>query len=228
MIKIYGKNAVKEAVLNKAQLEVIYVDSNDFKLQDFLKKNNVKYVLKNKLELEKLFGPNHQGIGAIRADYKTYDITYFLQEKPNKRVLILDGINDPHNLGAIIRSVDAFGFMGIILGNNRSVPITPTVVHVSTGAIEYVPLCYVNSLNHAVKTLKDNGYWIVSAEAFGTTKIKDISPDRNIALIIGSEGFGISKTLLKESDYVVAIEMKGHVNSLNASVSAGILMEQLK
>lgn len=77
MIKIYGKNAVKEAVLNKAQLEAIYVDSNDFKLQDFLKKNNVKYVLKNKLELEKLFGPNHQGIGAIRVDYKTYDITYF-------------------------------------------------------------------------------------------------------------------------------------------------------
>ena len=106
--------------------------------------------------------------------------------------------------------------------------ISEVVAHVSTGAIEYVPICYVNSLNNAIKILKDNGYWIISAEAFGKDKLEDISKERNICLVIGSEGFGISKTILKASDYIVSIDMKGHVNSLNASVSAGILLEKLK
>lgn len=228
MIKIYGKNACKASILNNAPIKEIYVDGKDNKLISFLNDHNQKYQIKNKDELNKMFGINNQGIGLIRENYKNYDISYFLTAEENKRVLILDGISDPQNLGAIIRSVDAFGFKGIILGNNRSVPITEVVAHVSTGAIEYVPICYVNSLNNAIKILKDNGYWIISAEAFGKDKLEDISKERNICLVIGSEGFGISKTILKASDYIVSIDMKGHVNSLNASVSAGILLEKLK
>lgn len=228
MIKIYGKNLLKETILNKAPLKEIYVLNTERKMIDLLNEHNLKYKITDKQTLNNLFGNNHQGIGAIRADYKTYSLDYFFSEESEKRILILDGLNDPQNFGAIIRTADAFNFKGIILGNNRSVPITSVVAHVSTGAIEYVPICYVNSLANAVKQLKEYGYWIISAEAFGNTNITDISLDRNIALIIGSEGFGISKTLLKESDYIVSIGMKGHVNSLNASVSAGILMEKLK
>ena len=167
MIKIYGKNACKASILNNAPIKEIYVDGKDNKLISFLNDHNQKYQIKTKDELNKMFGINNQGIGLIRENYKNYDISYFLTAEENKRVLILDGISDPQNLGAIIRSVDAFGFKGIILGNNRSVPITEVVAHVSTGAIEYVPICYVNSLNNAIKILKDNGYWIISAEAFG-------------------------------------------------------------
>lgn len=228
MIKIYGKNCVRAAILNKSPLKEIYFDGSDYKLKQILEQNNLKYHVTDKGNLDKMFGLNHQGIGAIREDYKTYDLTYFFSEEENKRVLILDGINDPQNFGAIIRSADAFGFKGIILGKNRSVPISPVVAHVSTGALEFVPICYVNSLNNAIRLLKENNYWIVSAEAYGNAKVEDISKDRNIALVIGSEGFGISKTIIKESDYVVSITMKGHVNSLNASVSAGILMEKFK
>ena len=228
MIKIYGKNLVNSAIENNAPLEKIFVYQDNYNLIKQLDYKKLSYQKVSKQELDKLFGPNHQGIGAYRADYKTYDLNYFLDNSLKDRILILDGIQDPHNFGAIIRSVDAFGFKGIILGNNRSVPITPTVAHVSTGAIEYVKICYVNSLSNAVKELKKNNYWIICAEAFGTDDIDKIDLNRNIALVIGSEGFGITRTILKEADYTTSINMKGHVNSLNASVSAGILMEKLK
>lgn len=227
MIKIYGKNLVIAAILNKAPLKEVFVLNTEHKLIKFLEENNLKYQFKTRQELDNLFGKGHQGIGALRENYKTYSLDFFFSAEENKRVLLLDGINDPQNFGAIIRSADAFGFKGIILGNNRSVPITPVVAHVSTGAIEYVPICYVNSLTNAIRLLKEHGYWIISAEAFGRARISDIDLNRNIVLVIGSEGFGISKTILKESDYIVSINMKGHVNSLNASVSAGILMEKL-
>lgn len=227
MIKIYGKNLVREAILNNADLKDIYISANETKLMALLNDKKLAYKVVSKQELDSMFGKGHQGIGAFRADYKTYSLDYFYTNEKNKRVLLLDGINDPQNFGAIIRSVDAFGFKGIILGNNRSVPITSVVAHVSTGAIEYVPICYSNSLLAALRNLKEHGYWVISAEAFGKTNIADIDLDRDIVLVIGSEGFGISKTILKESDYVVSINMKGHVNSLNASVSAGILMEKL-
>lgn len=147
--------------------------------------------------------------------------------KNNKRVLILDGVADPQNFGAIIRSVDAFGFDAIVLGNNRSVPITEVVAHVSTGAIEYVPIIYVNSLNTAILKLKEANFWIVGTDASANMLVSQIDKDRNLAIIIGSEGFGMSKTLVKASDYIVKIPMVGHVNSLNASVSAGILLASL-
>jgi predicted rRNA methylase len=145
----------------------------------------------------------------------------------NKRILILDGIMDPHNFGAIIRSVDAFGYDAIVLPNNRSVRITETVAHVSTGAIEHVKIAYVNSLSTFIKRLKENDYWICGTDASGNTLINQIDKNRNLAVIIGSEGFGMSKTLVNMSDYLITIPMVGHVNSLNASVSAGIVLHGL-
>lgn len=226
MIKIYGKNCISEALKANAPIKKIFIqknDNNSLKILERVKEKNIPYELVDKEFLNKNFTYNNQGLGAYREDYKTYDLDYVLNNNC-KRVLILDGIADPHNFGAILRSVDAFGFDAVILGNNRSVPITEVVAHTSTGAIEYTPIIYVNSLLTAVKKLKENSFWIVGTDASGNKTPNEIDKDLNLAIIIGSEGFGMTRTLVKESDFIVKIPMKGHVNSLNASVSTGIIL----
>ncbi|MBQ3253560.1 MAG: 23S rRNA (guanosine(2251)-2'-O)-methyltransferase RlmB, partial [Acholeplasmatales bacterium] len=136
-------------------------------------------------------------------------------------------IQDPHNLGAILRSVDAFGFDLVILPKNRSCFVNETVAHVSTGAIEYTKIMYVNSLPTAVNKLKDLGFWICGTDAKGTTLASQIDKSLKLAVIIGSEGFGMSKTLVNASDFLITIPMVGHVNSLNASVSCAIVLHEL-
>ncbi|UKI50480.1 MAG: RNA methyltransferase [Clostridium sp.] len=126
-----------------------------------------------------------------------------------------------------LRSCDAFGIDGVILPKNRSVAITEVVAHVSTGAIEFVPICYVNSLTNTIRLLKENNFWIVGTDASGDASFADIDKKLNLAIIIGSEGFGMSKSILKDVDYLLSIPMIGHVNSLNASVSAGIVLHNL-
>ena len=232
MINIYGKNCIKEAVKANVGIKKIYLlDSIVSKEKNFLQlleDKKIKYEVVNKNKMDNMFGHSHQGYGAQREDYTVYDdkIVDFI-EGENKRILILDGIMDPHNFGAIIRSVDAFGYDAIVLPNNRSVRITETVAHVSTGAIEHVKIAYVNSLSTFIKRLKDHDYWICGTDASGDTLISQIDKNRNLAVIIGSEGFGMSKTLVNLSDYLITIPMVGHVNSLNASVSAGIVLHGL-
>ena len=231
MIKIYGKNCVYEAIRAKAHMEVFREDNQvkkDKNILSLLSDKGYKYKILTKQDMDKKFGQSHQGYGALREDYPIYDESYIKDfKKDQARVLILDGIQDPHNFGAILRSVDAFGFDMVILPKNRSVAVTEVVAHVSTGAIEYTKIVYVNSLNQAVLRLKENGFWICGTDALGTVRSSEIDPSLSLAVIIGSEGFGMSKTLVKESDYLITIPMMGHVNSLNASVSAGIVLHDL-
>ena len=230
MIKIYGKNCINEAIRSKASIQKIFILDTQVKKDpnfvDKIKKLKITLEVCNKQKMDSIFGISHQGYGAYREDYVIYDegiINSIACDK--KRIVILDGIMDPHNLGAIIRSVDAFGFDAVILPKNRSCSVTETVAHVSTGAIEYVKVAYVNSLSSFVEKLKKNDYWICGTDASGTTLMKDIDSNLNLAIIIGSEGFGMSKTLVKSCDYLITIPMFGHVNSLNASVSAGIVLQ---
>lgn len=230
MIKIYGKNCINEALrANKNVNKVFVLDVQAKKDGNFIKRCkdlNIPLEIVSKGKMDSLFGNSHQGYGAYRSDYEIYDDSIINSiEGENKRIVILDGIMDPHNLGAIIRSVDAFGFDAIILPKNRSCPITEAVAHVSTGAIEYVKIAYVNSLPSFVERLKKNGYWICGTDASGTTLMNQIDKSLNLAIIIGSEGFGMSKTLVNACDYLITIPMSGHVNSLNASVSAGIVLQ---
>ena len=224
MIKIYGKNCVYEALVSKAKIDTIYLTDNvvkkDKDILKLIKENNYRYEVVSKEKMNNGFSSQAQGYGAIRYDYDTYDLSYLNNLTTNKgRVLILYGIQDPHNFGAILRSVDAFGFDLVILPNNRSVKITGVVAHVSTGAIEHTKIMYVDSLLQAINILKKRGYWILGTDASGDTL--------TFAVIIGSEGFGMSKTLVNASDYLIKIPMVGHVNSLNASVSAGIVLHDL-
>ena len=232
MINIYGKNCIKEAVKANVGIKKIFlldtIVSKERNFLQLLEDKQIKYEVVNKSKMDNLFGHSHQGYGAYREDYQVYDDKIVdIIDGENKRILILDGIMDPHNFGAIIRSVDAFGYDAIVLPNNRSVRITETVAHVSTGAIEHVKIAYVNSLSTFIKRLKDNNYWICGTDASGDTLISQIDKNRDLAVIIGSEGFGMSKTLVNMSDYLITIPMVGHVNSLNASVSAGIVLHGL-
>ncbi len=232
MIKIYGKNCIYEAIRANAKIKCIYLlDSNSKKDKDFclmLRDKKISYEVLSKDKMDKQFSTNHQGYAAYREDYKLYDEEY-LNRLPNNggRVLLLDGIMDPHNLGAILRSVDAFGIDLVVLPKNRSCSITETVAHISTGAIEHTKIMYVNSLLSVVNKLKDLGYWICGTDAKGNTLASSIDKDLNLAVIIGSEGFGMSKTLVNASDYLITIPMVGHVNSLNASVSTAIVLHDL-
>ena len=232
MIKIYGKNCVYAAIHAKSKLETVFVCNDilrkDNNIVSLLKDMKLNHRIVDKNFMDKEFGEGNQGYGAYREDYKIYDIDSLnLLPKEKGRVLILDGIQDPHNLGAIIRSVDAFGYDMIILPKNNSVSVNKTVAHISTGAIEYTKIMYVNSLLNVVNKLKDMGYWICGTDASGNVLSSQIDKTLNLAIIIGSEGFGMSKTLVKASDFLISIPMKGHVNSLNASVSAGIVLHDL-
>ena len=231
MIKIYGKNAIYEALRANAPLEKIFVSDlalkKDNNIIDIITKKNYNYEIVDKDFLDKKF-PQSQGYAAYREDYKIYkeeDLELFYREKG--RILILDGIQDPHNLGAILRSVDAFGYDLVIIPKNRSASINEIVAHTSTGAIEHVAIMLVNSLNNVVDKLKKNNYWICGTDASGDKLTEEISPDLSLGIIIGSEGFGMSRTLVMKSDFLIKIPMVGHVNSLNASVSTGIVLKDL-
>ncbi len=232
MIKIYGKNLIYEALISKAPIKNIFltdvIAKKDKDVIRLIHENNLKYEIYSKEKMNNEFGSQNQGYGALREDYYTYDLSYLKELTTNSgRVLILDGIQDPHNFGAVLRSVDAFGYDLVILPNNRSVKITGVVAHVSTGAIEHTKIMYVDSLLQVVKILKDRGYWICGTDALGDKLTSEIDKTLNLALIIGSEGFGMSKTLINQTDFLIKIPMVGHVNSLNASVSAGIVLSEL-
>ncbi len=229
MIKIYGKNCIYEAIFANHKLDCVYTTEEQIKKDpnflQLLKDKKIKYNIVDKKKMDSMFLAS-QGYGAYGADYKYYELDEVLKDKTNKRevFLILDGIEDPHNFGAMLRSADAFGVKGVIIPKNRSVSITEVVAHVSTGAIEHVKVIMVNNLNQAIAKLKDNGFWIVGTDASGDVTAKDIPKDLNLGVIIGSEGFGMSRLVKKHCDYMMNIPMVGHVNSLNASVSCGIVL----
>ena len=137
---------------------------------------------------------------------------------------MLDGVEDPHNLGDILRSVDAVNAQGVIIGKHNQVPLNATVAKVSTGAIEYVNVAQVVNLTNTIKYLKEKGYWIVGAEASESQDFNKLKYDFPTLLVVGSEGKGISPLVLKQCDYRVKIPMEGHVNSLNVSVATAVLL----
>ena len=174
---------------------------------------------------------NHQGVIAQAEEYKYSTLEEILKGCEGKKqplILILDEIEDPHNLGAIIRSCDAFGVDGIILKNRNQVQINMTVVKVSTGAIDHVKICQVSNVSNAIRVLKDSGFWIYASDGSAKTDFDSIKYDGPTALIVGSEGNGISRLVLENSDFIIKIPMLGNVNSLNVSVATGILLSNIR
>ena len=230
---IFGKNTLANALEHNSSLKYVFATSSfkDERIFSLLKKKKIPFKIVSNKEISSLVGNvNHQGIVGEVEDYKYISLEELIkknEDNPNSLLVILDGIEDPHNFGAILRSVDAFGANGVIIGANRQVGLNSTVAKVSTGAIEYVDTCMVVNLNQTIKTLKDNGYWIVASDGEAKSDYRSIDYNTKIALIVGSEGFGVSKLLLKNSDFIVKIPMVGHVNSLNASVACALFLAQI-
>ena len=230
-MKIYGKNVLYEALNSNHKIFEVFlrddIYKSDFRFVEKLKKRNIKIHILDKHNMNQMFDGLNQGYGANIENFYDYSIEEIISKDKKQFVLILDKLNDPNNLGAIIRSCDAFSVDAIIIPKKNSVGITDTVVKISTGAIFYVPIVTVSNINQAIDKLKKNNFWVIGTDASATQSVYDVKNDCNLALVIGSEGYGISQLVAKNCDYLIKIPMSGHVNSLNASVSAGIMISAL-
>lgn len=222
---VSGRNNVKEILKENIFIKKAFCQDN-FNEQDIinlLKKKNILIEYMEKRKLDNLVKNNHQGIILEVDDYKYFMIDDLIKNKDNCNIIILDHIEDPHNLGAIVRTAEAIGFDGIILPLNRSVSVNETVMKTSVGTLFNVKICQVTNLVNTIKYLKKNGFWIYGADMNGENFSKTKYANKT-CLIIGNEGKGLSRIVRDECDFFVSIPMVGKVNSLNASVAAGILM----
>lgn len=175
-------------------------------------------------------GANHQGVALVVAAYKyasVEDILEKAEEKGEKPfIIICDGIEDPHNLGAIIRTAEATGAHGVIIPQRRSASLSPAAAKAACGALEYVPVCRVTNLVSIIDFLKEKGVWVYAADMDGTPWCKE-KLDSGLALVIGGEGSGVGRLVKDHCDVVLSLPMRGKINSLNASVAAGVLMYEV-
>lgn len=229
---IYGRNTIRSALKND-KIAKIFIQSNsqDFSIVKECQKKDVPIQFVSSHELDEMVHGVHQGVVAIiKQDYAFVSLDELLHKTKKHEhplLIMLDGINDPHNLGAILRSADSFGADGIIVGKHNQVGLTATVAKVSTGAIDYVPVAQVGNLNQAIRQLKKEGFWIVSSDGTATLDYRQVDYKMPMVLIIGSEGEGVSKLVLENSDFIVRIPMCGSVNSLNASVATAVLLAEI-
>ena len=219
---IYGKNVCKEIILNDRNIKKAYV-YNNFNDNEIINKlsKKCKIEYKDKFQLDKIVDGNHQGIILEVDDYKYYDIDEFIDG--DNLVVILDHIEDPHNFGAIIRTCEAAGVSGIIIPKDRSCEVNSTVMKVSVGTLDKLPIAQVTNLTQTINYLKKKGYWLVGTDMNGTDYSK-IDYKGKMAIVIGNEGKGMSRLVTENCDFIASIPMNGEVNSLNASVAAGIVI----
>jgi len=212
---IYGRNVAKETT---KEVKKVYV-LNNFKDKELLNKFDAPIIYLDKFKLDKMVKGVHQGIILEVEDYEYSDIN----DLSNDVVVMLDHLEDPHNLGAIIRTCEAAGIKDIILPKDRSVEINSTVMKTSAGCLDRVNVYQVTNLVQTINKLKKDGYWIIGTDMFGTD-YKDIDYKGKIVIIIGNEGNGMSRLVKEACDFIATIPMQGEVNSLNASVAAGIIL----
>ncbi|MFA9397119.1 MAG: 23S rRNA (guanosine(2251)-2'-O)-methyltransferase RlmB [Clostridiaceae bacterium] len=234
---IEGRNSVIEALKGDRTVEQIYVNKGDKQgaitvILALAKEKGIpiKEVDKRKLEYMS-FTKAHQGVIAITTPYKYYEVEdildYAKQLNEDPLIIILDEIEDPHNLGSIIRTAEVLGAHGIIIPKRRNVGITPVVSKTSAGAIESIKIAKVTNINNEIDKLKENGIWVYGADMAGQDYSFRTNFKGAVALVIGSEGKGISKLTKEKCDVLVKIPMKGSVSSLNASVAAGMLIYEI-
>ncbi len=229
---IFGKNTVDSYIESKSIIEVFAINNfSDDKLLRKLRQANIKVSFKDKNFLDKLSNFNkHQGIIASIKSFEYSSLNEIIQNAKKKQypfIVALDGIEDPHNVGAIIRTCEAFSVDGIIISKHNSCPINQTVAKVSTGAIANVKIAQVTNLTQALNELKKNGYWVYAAEAFNSQPYESLDYKNSVVLVVGSEGFGISRLVKEQADFNIAIKMTGKVNSLNVSVATAILVSHI-
>lgn len=220
-MKIYGKNSSKEALLKEnVRKAYLYKNFKDKEILDLIYEKHIQIVWLTKEKMDEMEKGSHQG---IILDVNDYEYGTLNDVMDDEIVVILDHLEDPHNLGAIIRTCDAAGIKNIIIPKDRSVRVNQTVMKVSVGCLENVNVVMVSNINTAINKLKENGFWIIATDMNGTD-FKKIDYSGKIAIVIGSEGSGISNVTRKNSDFIASIPMNGKINSLNASVAAALVI----
>lgn len=233
---IEGRNAVLEAIRSGKTIDKIFVldGCHDGPINTIVREAKkgdtiVSYVAKERLDNMSKTG-HHQGIIAYAAAYEYASVEDILENARSKNeapfVFILDNIEDPHNLGAIIRTANLAGAHGVIIPKRRAVGLTATVARTSAGALNYTPVAKVTNISATIEELKKQGMWFVCADMGGEIMYK-LNLTGSIGLVIGNEGEGVSRLVKEKCDYIAAIPMKGNIDSLNASVAAGVLAYEI-
>jgi len=222
---VFGKNVAKEVIDSKKEIKKVYLSKqfDDEKLIKYFEDNNIKINRMDKRILDQKFKGNNQGIALEIEDYKYISIDEVLN---TNFLVMLDHLEDPHNFGAIIRTCEAAGVDAIIIPKKRSVEITSTVMKVSAGALNNIKIVEVSSLPQTIEKLKKHGFWFYGTDMDGSN-YTDVVYDSKTCLVIGAEGNGISKLVSEKCDYIISIPMTGKINSLNASVAAGICIYEV-
>lgn len=234
--KIIGRNPVLEAIKSGREIDKILVKKGEYEgslvaLVKKAKSLKIPVIEADKAKLEAVSeGGNHQGVIAFVAAHTYTDIRDMIKSAKEKStdplIIVLDKITDPHNFGSIIRTANCAGADGIVISKRGNAGLSEIVAKTSAGAIEYTPVAKVTNIAETVEMLKKEGFWVVGAEADGESMYeKDLTGP--IALVIGSEGDGISRLVKEKCDFLVKIDMYGNINSLNASVAAGIMMYEI-
>lgn len=227
---VYGKNVVKQMLNDGSRIQMIYLSSNDQEIIKMAAKAKVPIRMTDRKTLSKMAGnDHHNGCAAKIQPWQTYSMEQILDSVPNDRyglLIMLDELEDPHNLGAILRTADAVGADGVIFRKNRSVGLTATVAKTSAGAIDTVKCAAVTNLSTTIEELKKKGWWVIGADMDGQD-YRSLDYDMNTVLVIGNEGKGISRLVKEKCDLIISIPMTGKISSLNASVSAAVMMYQI-
>lgn len=235
---IYGKNPVIELLSNpSSEIEELYVSRNDKSLEasEILKSAKSRRIRTSSLTKESLSElcdtHSHQGIAALIKDYEYHNLANIISRTKEKGeellLIILDHLEDPQNLGAIIRTADVLGAHGVVIPKDRAASITPAVVKASAGAVNHMPISRVVNLAKVIRDLKKEGVWIVGADSSSRSVNQQDLKNLDIALVIGNEGKGLAQNIKSECDFLVSIPQRGKVSSLNASVAAGVLMYEI-
>ncbi len=226
---VYGRNVVNEILNGKTKIYKVFLDNN-YKDEDILNKIDKRGLKKfhvDKSKLDKMCGNStNQGIAMDIEEFNYYDIKTIEEDDKSNFVVMLDSIEDPHNFGAIIRTCECAGVDYIIIPKNRSVSVNSTVYKTSSGALSNMKIVEVANLHNTIKKLKDLGFWVYGSDAKGKD-YRSIDFGGKTCLIIGSEGHGLKQIVINSCDEIISLPMKGKINSLNASVAAGIFIYEI-
>ncbi|MCI7702509.1 MAG: 23S rRNA (guanosine(2251)-2'-O)-methyltransferase RlmB [Tenericutes bacterium] len=225
---VYGRNVAKELLENNKNVQKIILQDgfNDKEIKSLIDFRKIPVQYKSKREIDDLANGVHQGIILFIPDYKYKDLDDVLTDEASFFVL-LDHIEDPHNLGAIVRTCEAAGVDAIIMPRDRQVQVNATVMKTSVGTLENVDIVTVSNLNNTISELKKNGFWVVGTALEDSVDYRSIDYSSKIALVIGNENSGMSNLVKKSCDFIAKIPMYGKTNSLNASVAAGIMIYEV-
>ena len=229
---VYGKNVVRNLLKHSPDVICLYIQAgrNDDEIEKMAIRENVPVKHVARVQLDRMADANHQGYIAEIKDYRTYEIDEIIESIPEGKMpllVALDSIQDPHNLGAVLRTMECVGGDGVIIEKNRSVSLNGTVAKVSVGAIDTVKVAQVTNLAQTLRSLKKKGYWVVGTDMEDAVDYRSVDYKMPVVLVIGSEGSGMRKLIAEQCDYKVVLPMQGQIGSLNASVACGVMLYEI-